>query len=294
MSNGGFWSPATWMQFNGNPNDKTQPGLLRTTMGPMQVPQHVFPTIVTGNDNSIPADTIDLGTGIPSTGATRSFATLRKPFTLFPVHVADPALTMATNQVTLAAQALALVEDTLFFQGNDAQLPQGGGTSVNLPAGDQAKLDSGLLGIATTNKVISVSPRKKGIYGLATYSAVVAGIAQFTSDQQGPPYALILSPDIFADANLPLEDEALVTPASAIQALLATGPFVMSPGLPNKTGLLASMGGKTTTLYVGTGPLVEYNAYDGSVYSFTGRESIQFLNIDARSLIKLKFEDAKP
>jgi hypothetical protein len=302
MSNGDFWTPAIWMQFNGNPNDKTQPGLLKTTMGPMQVAQHVFPTTVTGNDTSFPADTIDLNSGIPTTGATRSFATLRKPFTLFPVHVTDPALntpstmggTMAANQVTLAAQALALVEDTLFFQGNDAQLPQGGGTSVNLPSGDQAKLDSGLLGIATTNEVLSVSPRKKGIYGLATYSAVVAGIAQFTTDQQGPPYALILSPDIFADANFPLEDEAMVTPASAIQALLATGPFVMSPGLPPKTGLLASMGGKTTTLYVGTQPLVEYNAYDGSVYSFTGRESIQFLNIDARSLIKLKFEDAKP
>jgi len=291
MSSGDFWTPAIWMQFNGNPNDKTQPGLLRTTMGPMQVAEHVFPTMVRGNDTSFSADTIDLNTGIPTTGATRSFATLRKPFTLFPVHVADPALTMASNQVTLTGQSLALVEDILFFQGNDAQLPQGGGTSVSLPPGDQAKLDSGLLGIATTNEVIPVPPRKKGIYGLATYSAVVAGIAQFTTDQQGPPYALILSPDVFADANLPLEDEALVTPASAIQALLASGPFVMSPGLPAKTGLLASMGGKTTTLYIGTGPLVEYNSYDGSVYSFTGRESIQFLNIDARSLIKLAFED---
>jgi uncharacterized linocin/CFP29 family protein len=216
-----------------------------------------------------------------------------KPFTLFPVHVKDPALTMASNQVTLAGQALALAEDTLFFQGNDAQLPPAGGKGVKLPPGDQAKLDHGLLGIAERNKVIPVAPVKKKTYGLATYNAVVEGIAQFTTDQQGPPYALILSPDTFADANLPLEDEALVTPSSAIQALLATGPFVMSPGVPGKTGLLASLGGKTTTLYIGTGPLVEYNAYDGSVYSFTARESIQFLNIDARSLIKLKFEEGK-
>jgi hypothetical protein len=83
----------------------------------------------------------------------------------------------------------------------------------------------------------------------------------------------------------------MVTPASAIQALLATGPFVMSPGMPAKTGLLASP--KTTTLYIGTGPLVEYNSFDGSVYSLAGRESIQFVNIDPRSLIKLRFEDAK-
>lgn len=68
----------------------------------------------------------------------------------------------------------------------------------------------------------------------------------------------------------------------------------MSPGMPERTGLLASLGGKTTTLDIGTGPLVEYNAYDGSVYSFTARESIQFLNIDGRSLIKLRFEEPRP
>jgi len=260
----------------------------------MQVAQHVFATIVTGNDNSIPADTINLRTGVPTTGATRGFATLQKPFILLPVHVADPALTMASNQVTLAAQALALVEDTLFFQGKDAELGRGTAKSVNLPPGDQAKLENGLLGIATTNKIISVPLGKRKTYGLATYSAVVEGIAQFTIDQQGSPYALILSPETFADANFPLENEALITPASAIRALLASGPFVMSPGLPTKTGLLASLGGKTTTLYIGTGPLVEYNAYEGSVYSFTGRESIQFLNIDARSLIRLNFENAEP
>jgi hypothetical protein len=263
-------------------------------MGPMQIAQHVFPTVITGNDNSIPADTINLNTGFPSTGTTRALATIRKPFVLFPVHVTDPALTMASNQVALAGQALALVEDTLFFLGNDTRLPAGGGKGVNLPDGDQAKLDGGLLGIATKNKVISVPLGKRKTYGLATYSAVVDGIAQFTADQQGPPYALILSPDTFADASLPLENEALVTPSSAIQALLASGPFVVSSGLPIKTGLLASLGGKTTTLYIGTGPLVEYDFYDGSVFAFTGRESIQFLNIDSRSLIALKFEGANP
>ena len=294
MSNGDFWPANVWTQFNGSPTDKTQPGLLRTTMGPMQIAQHVFPTTVTGNDNSIPADTIDLKTGVPSTGTTRAFATIRKTFGLYPVHINDPALTMASNQVTLAAQALALVENTLFFQGNDIRLPASGGKGVSLPDGDQAKLDGGLLGIAAENRVISVQAKKLKRYGLATYTAVVEGIAQFTIDQQGPPYALILSPDTFADAHLPLEDEALVTPSSAIQSLLDSGPFVMTPGLPTKTGLLASLGGKTTTLYIGTGPLVEYNLYDGSVYFFNGRESIQFLNIDSRSLIKLKFEEVKP
>jgi uncharacterized linocin/CFP29 family protein len=299
MSNGDFWTAAQWAIFNGTPGAPAQgataavpstPGLLQKTMGPIQVAQQVFPTIVTGTDNSISADTIDLKTGIPSTGATRSFATLRKPFQLFPVHVEDPALTMASNQVTLAGQALALVEDMLFFQGREAPLPKMGSQTVNLPPSDLVKLQDGLLGVARSNKVIQVPKGKdRGAWGLATYAAVVAGIADFTSNLQGPPYALIVPPEVFADANFPLPGNAAATAASAIQALLATGQFVMSPGLPGDSGLMASMGGKTTTLYIGTGPLVEYNAYDNSTYSFTARESVQFLNIDPRSLIALEF-----
>jgi hypothetical protein len=289
MSNGDFWTPATWAKFNGVAGDPTQPGLLKATMGPLQVAQQVFPTTVTGNDNPIPADTVNHHTGIPSTGVTRSFATLRKPFSLAPIHVNDPNLTMAMNQVTLSGQALALASDMAVFQGKQARL-QG----VSLPDGDQDKLDDGLLGIAAKNREITVHSLKKGqdAYGLRTYNAVVRGIAHFTAELQGPPYALILSPDVFGDANLPLQDSAFVTPASAIQALLASGPFTVSPGLPQKTGLLAALGGKSTMLSIGTAPLVEYNIYQDSLYSFTARESIQFLTVDTRSLIKLKFEDA--
>ena len=56
MSNGDFWPQQTWMMFNGNPNAAPpRAGLLTTTMGPMQVAQKVFPTVLTGNDNPIPA-----------------------------------------------------------------------------------------------------------------------------------------------------------------------------------------------------------------------------------------------
>jgi uncharacterized linocin/CFP29 family protein len=214
---------------------------------------------------------------------------LRKPFKLaFPVQVNDPALTMASNQVTMAGQALALAEDRLFFQGRHAAMPVGA-QDVTISQADKEKLKAGLLGIAADNETIDVPRGPKGKYGLETYNQVFEGVTHF-GQLQGPPYALILSPDIFADANRSTEDHALVTPASAIQPLLRSGPFVMSPGMPDKTGLLASLGGKTTTLYIGTGPLVEYIAYDGSAYSFAARESIQFLNIDKRSLIKLRFE----
>ena len=187
--------------------------------------------------------------------------------------------------MTLASQALALAEDELFFRGEDADDLAG---AHKISDADKQKLGKGLLGIAATHWIIRVPHGGKKTYGLATYKAVWEGIKKFKEHSQGPPYALILSPEVFADSNLPLEKDSLVTPSSAIQALLASGSFVMSPGMPDGTGLLASLG--KTTLYVGTPPLVEYNAYDGSVYSFTARESIQFFNIDNRSLIKLEFD----
>ena len=102
----------------------------------------------------------------------------------------------------------------LFFEGIDAQLPAEGIQSVDLPAGDKEKLQYGLLGIAGPNKTIDVQPARQAprIYGLETFNAVVEGLAYFTLSLQGPPYALILAPDIFADINLPLATNALVTP----------------------------------------------------------------------------------
>jgi hypothetical protein len=153
MSNGDFWSAAIWQQFNGDPNNRKQtPGLLASTMGPMQVAQHVFNVVVTGTDNSIPADTVDLHTGMPTTGVTRSLATLVKRFKLFPVHVTDPSLTMASNQVTLTAQTLAIAEDASFFTGHPPRVEEVNehrrGSAVQLFPGDEGKLGGGLLGIA--------------------------------------------------------------------------------------------------------------------------------------------------
>jgi uncharacterized linocin/CFP29 family protein len=293
MNTNDYWTTEVWTKFNGVAGDKTQPGLLKTIMAPMRIAQQIFPTIVQGNDNPIPADIVDLKTGIPSSGSTKGLATILKSFSLLKAHIDDPKLTMAMNQVMLAAQALALVEDALYFQGRHATPPQG----VSLQQDDQHKLEDGLLGIAKKNKTIQVHPSKEkagvGIYGSAIYAAVVEGIAFFSANAQGKPFALILEPDMYADANVPLENSSIITPASAIQALVEPGGFVMSPGLPPKTGLLVSLGGQTTTLYVGTEPVIESNTYTNGVYTLDARESIQFHNIDPRSLIKLEFVEKK-
>jgi uncharacterized linocin/CFP29 family protein len=288
------WTSDIWNKINGQPaqnGQAAQAGLLETVMGKIRIAQQAFPTTVQGDDKPIPADTIDLKTGVPSVGQTKPVVTISKSFQLADMHVKDlPQLTMAMNQVTLAGQSLALVEDTLFFQGEHAlDLP----TEVRVSKASD--LQGGLLGLALQHHrpiIVEPSGGHHGRYGSATYAAVTKGISVFGRHQQGQPYALILDPATFADANLPLQDNSLITPACAIQALVGDGgQFLMSPGLPANTGLLASLGGQTTMLYIGTGPTVEFTQLDrnGIYYFFTACESIQFTNIDARSLLKLEF-----
>ena len=213
MSNGNFWPQSTWQMFNGKslcppPTAGLPPtptaGLLKTTMGPMEVAQQVFPTVITGNDNSIPADTIDPATGIATTGVTRAFATLQYPFQLAPVQVSDPALTIAINQVILAAQGLALTEDNLFFNGQNAILPLRPPPRpplVTVFPGDLVKLNDGLMGIARNNLRLRSNAWLLAD-GASTLTTRCLGGSGVQADTQGHPYALILAPDVFADVNL--------------------------------------------------------------------------------------------
>jgi hypothetical protein len=286
------WSVDVWKQINGQPaqnGQPMQPGQLKTVMGKIRVAQQVFGATVRGNDNPIPADTIDLKTGIPSAGLTKPVVTMTKTFQLQDIHIKDPTLTMVMNQVTLAGQDLGLIEETLFYQGQKARIP------ASIKVSNVADLGDGLLGKAIEiNAAIPVAPpnpKNPGVYGTATYAAVTKGISVFTASLQGPPYALLLDPTTYADAHLPLQDSAIITPASAIQSLVGDGGFAMAAGLPPSTGLLVSLAGATTKLYVGTEPIVEFRLADkDGIYYFTARQSIQFVNIDARSLIKLEFK----
>jgi uncharacterized linocin/CFP29 family protein len=305
------WPASVWSQINGTPASGTtpaQPGLLLANMGAIRIAQRVFPTTVQGSDTSVLADVVDRKTLIPTLGVTRPIVSITKQFQLADLHVnpsASPGLPMVANQVNAAAQALALTEDALFFQGQKATVPAG----VTVSNADN--LQDGLLGVAAKNHKIEVRPQKIGGYGTAIYDAVFEGISQFSTDSQAGAFALILDPTIFLDANKPLP-QTMVAPATAIQQLV-TGGFYMSPGLPPRRGLLAALGsantapaagtaasattpaapsltgGATTSLIIGTAPLVEYTNTDGKYYYFTARESIQFYNTDPRALIALEF-----
>jgi hypothetical protein len=286
------WTKTEWDKLNTS---------LTSLMRNIRVAQKVFPTVTTGDDKPVPADTIDFKTGIPSSSQSKGVVRITKEVILADSHVRDlPNLDMAMNQVMVAAQTLALSEDMLFFEGENARVP----SDLFPDEREKKQLGGGLLGEAQkVNKPISVDPpdkSKKGVYGAATYAAVVAGIAHLAGKLQGPPYALFLDPLTYGDANSPLQDNAIITPASAIKSLVEEGGFFLTPGLPNRTGLLVSLGGtsangsstsgSTTKLFIGTAPIVEFSALDSKgFYHLTARESLQFNSLDPRSLIKLEF-----
>lgn len=299
MNGNNPWNSDVWKDINGEPGNSNKPGLLKQAMQPMRIAQYIFRTEVQNNDYPIPADIIDFDTGIPTSGNTRPLATILKSFRLRTGNVPEGGASLsaiAKDQVRLAAQTLALVEDMLFFQGKKASLP----SEVTLQGNDIDKLDYGLLGIAESRKqIIQVFPKTNGNeyskYGTETFNAVVKGISLFARNLQGPPYALILEPAIFGDAGNSLSQDAIITPAKAIREIIENshdkGHFLMSSGMPEKTGLLVSLGGGGTTLYVGTEPVIEPNSYNDGFWFFTARESIQFHNVDPRSLIKLEFKE---
>jgi hypothetical protein len=89
MDNNRIWTDEVWDQINGKSGDPNELGLLKKTMGPMQVARMIFPTVMQGNEKPIEVDTIDLQSGIPTTGKTKTFAAIEKSYTLRKMHIQD-------------------------------------------------------------------------------------------------------------------------------------------------------------------------------------------------------------
>ncbi len=312
MSNSELWNPEIWKRINGAPAQNGQPpqygamregmamasngqpaepGLLKQQMGKIRIAQRIFETTVRGKDASIPADTVDFETRTASEGATKAMVTITQQFILASTHTEDPDLTMAMDQVRLTAQSLALAEDALLFRGEKA-VPDLKDVKVT----NARALGEGLLGLAP--QTIEVRPPTRtdnqlSVFGLATQAAVVKGIALFAG-VQAEPFALVLSPAIYADVNTPpFADIPSVAPEVAIMKLLRSGGCIeMSSSLPADEGLLIALGGATTQLYIGTEPRINLDLEQDGKYFFTAKQSFQFHSVDPRSLIKFKFISA--
>ncbi len=273
-------------------------------VGRVRVCQKVFPTrYFTNSPLDVLVDALDL----PHTrrireGITKQFVEIDLEFEITAAQARNEPEDMICQTLSrMAAKSIALAEDKIIFQGEDA--------AGYLPAGVRAyQLASaarGLLGAAEPRDAddadpdrvsvpIDVNPlpaqgRRPGLtYGENVFVAVTAGIAKLISKGQAPDYALFLPTPVFADTFVPPGHQSLVTTADRIRPLVEGG-FHGTGVLPPDRGLLVALGGQPTIIYMGREAQVEYIRKDRSQYFFSVTERVQFVPRDPRALVLLKF-----
>lgn len=270
-----IWSDPVWQEI-----DKA----VMAEVGRIRVAQKVFPGSLTPNASNVSADIFDPETMTIAEGQTKPFIEISIEFSLTQSQV-DNEATLRTGRTLarLSAKSIAFGEDVLFLQGADGPLPSG----VNVV--NRQAADDGLLGASAA--AINVDPpdtAKQGVYGEATFKAVVRGIAELTKNTQPGPYALLLESSIYADTYAPLPS-TLITTADRIIPLV-TGGFYGTGALPSKTGLLVSLGGEPTTVYVGADAITGYTQEDrNGNHLFRVFERVQLVARDKRALVRLDF-----
>ena len=280
-----IWNEAIWKEINDE---------VRQVAATIRVAQKVFPTVVLDNPSNIPDDRVVPTTFTIEEGLTKALAEISAEFTLTPNQVVyEGSLHAGLKLAKLRASDLARNEDLIFFRGRDA-FPPPPPAPPNFPPGIRVRnLDSagkGLLGVATTAIPVPVlvPPQPGVLYGQNTFAAVVRGIGVLNGKSQPGPFALIVDFRIFADAYS-LLGQSLTTAADLITPLV-TGGFFGTAALPPCTGLLVSLGGEPTTLYVGvdaTTALIGKEQEENHVFRVF--ERVQFDAKDPRAFVRLNF-----
>jgi uncharacterized linocin/CFP29 family protein len=262
----------------------------RTRIGARFMPLRPVPPKTT----SVPTDSYQFSGGVFNVdeGATIRLNEYYVEFELTPQQVdqeegdfKDLGHSTAVTLATKSANALALAEDLIIFQGQNAitgTVPFTSGLVQTL--GGNKPADTGLLnfpiggngpgqGPLTPEPVPSIpvinvaqlNPAMGGvIYGPNTFEAVADGYAQLQDAGQYGPYALVLETIPYADTFAPLPATLTLT-ADRIKPLVTAGFFGSGTLPPNQRppqapfyGVLVSLGGNTMDLVVGAPPVTAF------------------------------------
>jgi uncharacterized linocin/CFP29 family protein len=257
--------------------------------GRIRIAQKVFPASTDGNGQYVPDDAIEDRDGakalqIPE-GRTKPYVELSVDLALTEAQVEyESTLHTGRTLAMLAAKEIAQAEDTLFFQGAD-KLP---GDPLRVVNG--AGATAGLLNVNGADHV--EVPRLDGqdAYGPNTFKEVVNGISKLTAKGQPGPYALILATGVYADTFAPVGG-TLTTTADRLTPLLAGG-FYGTGTLPDRTGLLVSLGGQPTTLFIGQDMITAYTQSNEKGQTVLRvYERVQIIARDPTAIVKLNFAD---
>jgi uncharacterized linocin/CFP29 family protein len=267
------WDDSTWQQID---------SAVRAEVGRIRVAQKIFPAVSVPGSQSVPTDQINTDSGVLTIeeGATTPLIEIGGGFALTQGQVdAEGSVHTGERLALQAARLVALTEDRLFFRGAAADVPDG--VIVR-----NSNAEPGLLGAAET--VVEVEPTGGGgSYRENTFRAVTDGIGRLIAVGQPGPYALVLESALYADTYAP--SETLTTTADRLTPLLAGG-FYGSGALEQQRGILISLGGEPTTIYVGQDATTSYTHEDANGDSqFRVFERVQLVARDHSALVRLVF-----
>jgi len=272
------WSADLWSRLDQAVHDEVRRSAVATTFVPV--------TTDSPSAATVPADVINLQSMTVDPSAVVPIVELTISFSLTQQQVDNEAdLGIAAILATRAANFLAQVEDLLIFQGSGAELTGPLGL-VQI----QGAAGAGVLAAATQHVTVPTAGAAAGIYGENAFDAVVRAIALLRSQGEAGPYALALSPAVYADTFVPVAG-TLVMAADQIRPL-ATSGFVDAPALPAGSGLLLSLGGNTIDLVMTVEPTTAFVQVDGQGMSqFRVYERWALRVKDPASMVRLTFEN---
>ena len=273
------WNPEVWTEIDDAVN---------SAVGQVRVAQKVFAATALPGAAVVPDDRIAVGQLSVPEGRTKPLLEISGEFPLTQSQTAnESSLRTGKALARIAAKTIGLLEDAFFFQGKNAKVP------ANFEVLNKDSADSGLIGAAPTTITVD---KTDPTYPDLIFKKVVEGISQLTADAQPGPYGLFLESEIFADAHTP--NGANVTPADRIKPLVASGFYatgtLLIPGARGaadaQMGLLVSLGGEPTAIYVGRDARTEVTQSDvqGNL-RFRVFERVQIVPREQQALVAFQF-----
>jgi uncharacterized linocin/CFP29 family protein len=231
--------------------------------------------------DAIPARQFDPATMTINDGETYALCEISVRFNLTQRQI-DNEGTLHTCQVLapMAARAVALAEDRLLVEGADVELDS------RVKVVNRSAMRHGLLGYARQGEKGQSSEGEASIF-----KTVMAGIGAFIAGGQPPPYALFLHASAYESMHAIVPDSQL-SPADRLSPLLQGGLY-FTGALTLGSGLLASLAGNHTTIYVAQDAITAFTHVDEvGNYHFRVFEQIQYGVLDGRALLPLTFSHA--
>jgi uncharacterized linocin/CFP29 family protein len=263
-----IWSEPVWQEID---------NAVLAEVGRIRVAQKVFPGSESPNGQYVPADVFDRKAMTIEEGQTKPFIEISVEFQLSQGQVDnEPMLHTGKTLAKLSAKDVAQTEDKLFFQGADVDLPD------RIEIRNKKFAEPGLLNLQGIVTIVVVPEPEN------TFRAVTQGISVLTGKAQPGPYALILESSVYANTYAPVDVGALTTVADRLIPLFPGG-FYGTGTLPASTGLLMSLGGEPTSVYVGQDAITAYTQPENGDYSFRVFERVQLVARENEAFVRLLF-----